>query len=157
MKIDSSKLIPSLIFPFVVGFSGSFFTMGNTQSFFNILNKPPLTPPGWLFGPAWTVLYLMIGLALYTFWNSKKPAKLKKTGYLFFLLQLLANFLWSLLFFGMRSPLAGMINISILLILIVINILLFWRVNKTSGYLLLPYLAWVAFASYLNMGVLLLN
>lgn len=82
---------------------------------------------------------------------------MKNAGYLFFLLQLLANFLWSLLFFGMRSPLAGMINISTLLILIVVNILLFWRVNKTSGYLLLPYLAWVAFASYLNIGIWLLN
>lgn len=157
MKIDASKLFPSLAFPLVVGFSSSFVVMDSTVHFFDLLNKPPLTPPAWVFGPVWTLLYIMIGLALYFFWTSKAPSKIKRPGYLFFLLQIITNFIWTLLFFGARSPWMGMIDIVILLAMIITNLILFWRIDKNSGLLLLPYLVWVAFAAYLNIGIWLLN
>ena len=157
MKIDSSKLFASLAFPLVVGFSSSFVVLDSTTHFFDILVKPPLTPPAWVFGPAWTILYIMIGLALYKFWTAKAPSPQKQTGYLFFLLQIIANFLWTLFFFGLHSPLLGLIDILILVVLIAVNFFLFRRINKASGYLLLPYLIWTLFATYLNIGIWILN
>lgn len=157
MKINLSKLFPSLALPLVVGFGSGLLSMGNTREYFELLSKPPLSPPPWVFGPVWTVLYLMIGLSLYTFWQSRAKAEVKKTGYLFFILQMVANFFWSLFFFGLENPLLGLINILLLDLLVIGNIYFFSRLSHPAAWLLIPYLLWICFASYLNLVIVLIN
>ena len=157
MKINLSKLFPSLALPLVVGFGSGLLSMGNTREYFELLSKPPLSPPPWVFGPVWTVLYLMIGLSLYTFWQSRAKAEAKKTGYLFFILQMVANFFWSLFFFGLENPLLGLINILLLDLLVIGNIYFFSRLSRPAAWLLIPYLLWICFASYLNLVIVLIN
>lgn len=157
MKINLSKLIPSLILPLVIGLSSGFLTVQSINGWYSTINKPFLNPPNWIFGPVWTLLYLSMGLSLYIFWMEKKPAKHKRYGYRFFILQLLVNFLWSILFFNYHSPLVALIDIGLLIFLISLNIAYFWRINKLSAYILLPYLIWVCFAAYLNLAIFLIN
>lgn len=156
MKNNPFKLIVSLSLPLLAGAVSGYFTVEAIDSWYNLLNKPALNPPNWIFGPVWTTLYLMMGIALYLFWQTKSDNN-KKPGFIFFGLQLFTNFLWSLLFFNMHSPLAGMIDIGILIVLIILNICYFYKVNRTAAYLLIPYLAWVMFATYLNVSIFLLN
>jgi benzodiazapine receptor len=157
MKLNFSKLLPSLTLPLVVGLSSGYLTYHSIESWYQTLTSPPLTPPNWVFGPVWTMLYLTIGLSLYIFWESKAKETLKNHSYTIFILQLVANFCWSFLFFGLHSPLLALIDILLLLALIVANIYYFYQGSRYSAYLLIPYLLWVAFATYLNIGFLILN
>lgn len=131
--------------------------MDGIINYYRVLNKPPLTPPDWVFAPTWTILYITMGIALYLFWNSPKKAALKEKGYLFFILQLIANFLWSLIFFNLQSAFWGLIDLGAMIILTGINIYYFNKINRNSALMLLPYLVWILFATYLNIGILLLN
>jgi len=155
IKINYSKFVPCLIFPLIVGFSASFLTIEKI-GIYNALIKPAFSPPNWIFGPVWTILYLSIGVSFYLFTDSK--SKLSKTyGNSLFYSQLILNFIWSLLFFNLHSPLFALIDISLLIVAIIFNIYYFYKINKTSGLILIPYLIWVIFAMYLNAGVYLLN
>jgi len=156
MKFNLSKLFPSLLLPFTVGMSSGYLTYSGISNWYAYLTPPPLTPPNWVFAPVWTTLYLMMGLSLYLFWDNRKKID-KGRGYLIFIFGLIVNFSWSLLFFSVHSPLLALIDIIILIALIIANIMLFKPVSKTSAYLLIPYLLWVCFATYLNLGFLLLN
>lgn len=127
------------------------------------LNKPFLNPPAWIFGPVWTVLYILMGIASYLvfskkilFLNKKKKLFRKNSLYIYFL-QLVLNFLWSFLFFYFHSPLLALINIVSLWVMILTCILMFYKIHKTAGLLLIPYLLWVSFASYLNFMIFYLN
>ncbi len=157
MKINVSQLVPSLIFPLVVGLTSGYLTSTGIDSYYNLLVKPPLTPPGWVFGPVWTLLYIMMGISLYLFWSARGKPSSKERGYLFFILQLISNFLWSLLFFNLHTPLWSLIDIIIMWGLTVTNIYYFNRTSHNSALLLVPYLIWITFATYLNVGFLLLN
>lgn len=156
MKINFSKLIPSMFLPVVIGISSGFLTYDSTANWYVELKHPFLTPPNWLFAPVWTILYLMIGISLYLFWNSRKKIN-KNPGYITYILGLISNFLWSFFFFGLRSPIYGLIDIILMLSLISLNIYYFQKVSKNSALILVPYLLWVCFATYLNIGILLLN
>jgi tryptophan-rich sensory protein len=157
MKTNLSQLAPSLIFPLVVGLTSAYLTIEGINGFYEPLIKPPLTPPSWVFGPVWTYLYLTMGISLYLFWSARGKASGKQNGYIFFILQLIANFLWSLLFFNLHSPLWALVDIVLMCVLTVANIYFFDRVSRNSALLLLPYLVWILFATYLNAGILLLN
>ena len=156
MKFNFSKLIPSLLLPIVVGASSGFLTFDNIDNWYINLTKPPLTPPTWVFGPVWFVIYLLIGLSLYLFWDNRKKIN-KKPGYLIYIFSLVSNFLWAFLFFGIKSPYFAFVDIIILIALIIANMHYFRQVSKNSALLLLPYLLWVCFATYLNLGILFLN
>ncbi len=156
MKLNFSKLLPSLFLPIAVGLTSGYLTFSGIGDWYVQLNHPPLTPPNWLFGPAWMSLYIMIGLSFYLFWDNHKKID-KGKGYLVFILGLIANFSWSMFFFGLHSSIIALIDIVILVILILLNIAYFYPVSKYSAYLLIPYLLWVCFATYLNIGFLLLN
>ena len=124
---------------------------------FNELNKPPLSPPGWLFPVVWTLLYVLMGIASYLVLVSgedeaKVTSALKTYG-----LQLAFNFFWSIIFFNLESYLFAFIWLVALWILILLTMIKFFRIREAAGYLLLPYLAWVTFAGYLNLGIYLLN
>lgn len=149
------KLIICILLCLSAGLIGSIFTMPAINSWYIYLNKPSFNPPGWLFGPVWTTLYILMGISLYLFLNSKKKKPLYSIDV--FALQLLLNFMWSIIFFGFKNILFAFINIFFLWVLILMTILKFYKVNKTSGLLLIPYLLWVTFAAILNFSILILN
>jgi tryptophan-rich sensory protein len=121
------------------------------------LNKPMFSPPNWLFGPVWTALYFLMGVSLFLVWKQGFKKKQVKSAVKVFLFQLVVNFLWSILFFGLQSPLLGLIDIVLMLGLIIYSIKLFYPISKIAAYLLVPYLLWVSFATLLNLFILILN
>jgi tryptophan-rich sensory protein len=140
-----------------VGFGGSTFTPEPGSWYYTTLLKPAWNPPDWLFPPVWTVLFIMMGTALARVLGAGWEKKEVKAGTAIFIVQLLLNLGWSASFFGLRSPQAGLIDISMLWVMIVLTIALFFRVSKPASLLLLPYLFWVSFATFLNFTILRLN
>jgi len=141
----------------LLGSLGSLATMPAIPTWYSTLIKPPFTPPNWLFGPVWTTLFACMGSALYLVLREGMKKKNVKKALTWFGIQFGFNILWSFLFFGARSPLAGLICIAFLWGTIALTIQAFLKVNKLAGYLLVPYLVWVSIATYLNAGVFILN
>lgn len=156
MKIDKKRLIICLAIPLVVGGAVGLLTM-NSMEAFEALNQPPLSPPGWLFPVVWTVLYVLMGIASYLVSVSDAPHEEKARALWTYGIQLAFNFLWPIAFFNLKWYLFAFLWLVILWILILITALRFGRIRKPAGYLLVPYLLWVAFAGYLNLGIYLLN
>jgi len=150
------KLIASIVISFVAGAVGSLATISNIPTWYAELEKPLLNPPNFVFGPVWTMLYLLMGVALYLVWTSK-AAKSKAVAYAAFVAQLVLNALWSLVFFGLHSPELGILVIILLIGAIVATMVTFYRFSKPAAYLLIPYLLWVCFATYLTIGIAVLN
>jgi len=136
---------------------GSVFTTPAIPTWYSGLRKPDLAPPNWVFAPVWTVLYLLMGISLFLVWNAGLGKSNVRKSVVIFGVQLALNIFWSYLFFGLRSPLLGLIGIVVLWIMIVLTIVSFFKVSKVATLLLVPYLLWVSFASYLNYAVLILN
>ncbi len=153
MKIQWKKLILCIALPLAVGGLSALFTRGGMEAF-RSLNKPPLSPPGWLFPVAWTILYILMGIASYLVLTSGKPNRAALTVYG---IQLAFNFFWSIIFFDFEAYLFSFIWLVILWVLIFVTMILFHGISKPAGYLLLPYLLWVTFAGYLNFYIYLLN
>lgn len=153
MKIQWKKLILCIALPLVVGGLAGLLTRGSMETF-QSLNKPALSPPGWLFPIAWTILYILMGIASYLVLTSGKP---NRTALVVYVIQLVFNFFWSIIFFNFEAYLFSFIWLIILWILIFATMILFFRISEPSGYLLLPYLMWVTFAGYLNFYIYLLN
>ncbi len=152
------KLVISIIGCELVGLAGTPFTLTAIPTWYATLNKPFFAPPNWLFGPAWTLLYFLMGVAIYLVWTkdvSKKSAK--KQAINTFLIQLALNFIWSPVFFGLRSPELGLIIIIAMWIAILVTIKHFYKLSRTAAYLLIPYILWVSFATLLNLSIALLN
>ena len=156
-KIDWKKLLFSIFMTQIAGGIGAIATTPKITTWYAHLNQPSFRPPNWLFGPVWTLLYLLMGIAFYLVFTSKKPTKLKSPALQMFLIQLGLNVAWSFLFFGLENPLFGLICIAFLWWTIFQTILKFHKVSPLSAYLLYPYLAWVSFASILNFSIWLLN
>jgi len=156
VKIDKKRLIICLAIPLVVGGAAGLLTM-NSMEAFEALNQPPLSPPGWLFPVVWTVLYVLMGIASYLVSVSDAPQEEKARALWTYGIQLAFNFLWPIAFFNLKWYLFAFLWLVILWILILITALRFGRIRKPAGYLLVPYLLWVAFAGYLNLGIYLLN
>jgi len=150
------KLITSILLPLIIGFLASFFTQSSVNTWYKTIDKPVFNPPDWVFAPVWTLLYILIGIAFYLVWEKNFGLNKKKVLTIYFL-QLFLNFLWSLLFFGLKSPILSLIEIIILWILIFMNIKVFYKVTKPAGYLLIPYLIWVSFALILNFSIVIIN
>ena len=151
------KLIISIVVVQLVGITSSLATRSSISGWYLTLTKPVFNPPNWIFGPVWTILYLMIGISLFLVWTTKKNTKVKKKAYLIFGIQLVLNWLWSIVFFGMQNPGLAMIVISLLWIFIILNFIFFYKISKTAGWLLVPYWLWVSFASVLNLAIWILN
>jgi tryptophan-rich sensory protein len=134
---------------------GSAFTATAVQSWYPTLNKPPFNPPAWVFGPVWSVLYAMMAVAAWRVWRKQNPGRGSALGW--FGVQLALNVLWSVLFFGARQPGWAFAEIALLWAAILATLLRFHRLDRVAGWLLAPYLAWVSFASILNLAVWLLN
>jgi len=142
----------------VVGFLSGLLTKTSIDTWYAALEKPFFTPPGWVFAPVWTVLYLLMGTAAGIIWNEINTHKqATKKALLFFFVQLFFNVLWVYLFFYLNNLLLASIEIFLLLLLIYETYYLFKTQNKTAGKLLLPYLFWVGFASILTVSIYILS
>lgn len=151
------KLVLSVFVCELVGISGAIFTSPAIPSWYATLNKPLFSPPNWVFGPVWTLLYAMMGVAFYLIWiQGWKKKSVRQAGQVF-LAQLVVNWLWSPAFFGLQSPALGLVVIFALWGLLVLTIQRFFKVSKPAAYLLVPYLLWVSFASLLNIAIFWLN
>ncbi len=156
-KRNILKLILAILICHLAGFIGSLFTRPAIETWYASLNKPLFSPPNWLFAPAWLALYTLMGIASYLIWkNGFKDQKVRCATIIFYL-HLFLNAIWSIAFFGAKSPLLALIIIFILWLLILLLIKKFWPINKTASYLLIPYVLWVSFAGILNLSIWLLN
>lgn len=153
----STLLLISILICFIPAIIGSMATSSSVTTWYPTLNKSPLNPPGWVFGPVWTVLYTLQAISLYLLFTTKKDSSIKMLAYVFFHFQLVFNLLWSIFFFLLKSPGAALAEIGLLIISVIFTLISSYRVNKTSAYLLIPYLIWISFAAYLNYQVFILN
>ena len=154
------KLLVSVIICELAGIIGSIFTTSSVRTWYPTLIKPFFQPPNWLFAPVWTALFLLMGIALFLVWSFDKAQDkliIKKRALKIFFVQLLFNVLWSIMFFGLKSPLLGFIVIIVLWISILMTIIKFFKISKPAGWLLIPYILWVSFATILNLAILILN
>lgn len=156
-KIKIIPLLASLSLPFLAGSIGSYFTFPAINSWYKTLEKPFFSPPNWVFGPVWTLLYIFMGISLYLIYTRDTKDIAKSKGLKVFLIQLALNSLWSIAFFGLKSPLTALGIILVLWVLILLTIKYFMKINKAAGWLLIPYLAWVSFATILNSSIVVLN
>lgn len=154
---DIRKLIVSVVGCELVGIAATPFTLSAIPTWYASLNKPIFSPPNWIFGPVWTLLYFLMGISVFLIWKKSIKNKKIKNALLYFGIQLFLNFLWSLLFFGLHNPLLGLIDIFFLLCSIVLTISTFFKISKVASYLLVPYLLWVSFATILNLALFALN
>ena len=154
---NTLKLILSIIICQAAGLIGTIFTMDSIPTWYAALNKPTFNPPNWLFGPVWTVLYLMMGISLFIVWKEELKNKIVKSAFIIFMIQLFLNTIWSVVFFGMQSISGGLIIIVLLWIMILFTIIKFMKISRVAGILLIPYLLWVSFATFLNYSIFQLN
>ena len=139
------------------GALGSVFTALSVESWYRAIDKPAFTPPSWVFGPVWTLLYILMGIALFLVWRQGTDTPGVRTALTVFVIQLALNTLWSLLFFGLRRPLLGLIDIALLWAAILVTMVRFHPLSRTAAWLLAPYLAWVSYATALNFAIWRLN
>ena len=151
------SIVGGVLVSMSLGFLAGQATQSSVNTWYTTLEKPFFNPPNWIFAPVWTVLYLLMGIAVGRVWYYGIHHRLFNTAVYHFGFQLLVNGLWSLVFFGLRNPIGAMVVIVVLLFLIVRTIQQFRVVDLTATRLLYPYLIWVVFASFLNAGIVLLN
>jgi benzodiazapine receptor len=154
---DVLKLVVSLVACQCAGLVGSIFTTPAIPTWYATLEKPFFTPPNWLFAPAWVTLYVLMAVAAFLVWRKGLSEEGVKPALVIFLVQLVINAFWSVAFFGLKSPVAGVVVIVVLWIAILFTILRFFRLSAAAGSLLLPYILWVSFAAALNMSLWILN
>lgn len=151
------KLLTSIFICEFVGIVSTPFTIAAIPTWYVMLTKPVFSPPNWVFGPVWTILYALMGISAYLIWIKGIQNKKIKMALLYFMIQLVFNFLWSFLFFGLHNPLLGLVDIIALWIAIACTIRMFYPLSKRAAYLLIPYILWVSFAGVLNLSIVLLN
>ena len=156
MKIQWKTLLICVAIPLAVGGLAGLLSRGGMEVFAS-LEKPPLSPPGWLFPVVWTVLYVLMGIASYLVFTSGADRKTVGSALRVYGVQLVVNFLWPIFFFNLGWYLFSFIWLLLLLLLILITFARFWKISIPAACLLIPYLIWVVFAGYLNLGVALLN
>lgn len=159
--MDAKKHYLSLIFfllvVFVIELGGQWLTATSVTDWYLTLKKPSWTPPSWLFGPVWTLLYILIAISGWLIYTKVERSHKKTLALIVYAIQLFFNLIWSYFFFFLKSPSLALIDISLLAILILINILLFLRLYRSAGVLLIPYFIWVLYAASLNFGIWSLN
>jgi len=154
MKLNNFlKLVIAVVISEAAGIIGSAFTVSSVSTWYTTLQKPSFNPPNWIFGPVWTALYFLMGVAAFLVWRRGFERKEVKTALAVFGGQLALNAFWSIIFFGLRNPFWAFIEIIILWLAILLTIVSFYKISKTSACLLLPYIIWVSFAGYLNYSI----
>ena len=157
-KLSSTwKFIIAVLLCESVGIISALLAGANNNIWFDALNKPAWNPPAYLFGPVWTMLYLLMGISLGIIWNNETTGLKKQNAYFLFAFQLILNFCWSIIFFNFHSPLFALIDIILMVIFIILTIFSFLPFSKLAAWLLVPYIAWVSFAAILNFSIWNLN
>lgn len=151
------RLVISILVPQLVGLIGRYFTTQSLTPWYESLTKPTFTPPNEVFGPVWFVLYLLMGIALYLVWSKGLENDEAKAAVIVFGIQLFFNLLWSIVFFGLQSPILGLLVIVLLWVGIFFTIRRFYPISKVAAWLLVPYLLWVTYAGAVNLGIVFLN
>lgn len=155
-KINKKLLAICIALPLLVGGLSALLTR-DSMMLFQTVQKPPLSPPGWLFPVVWTILYILMGIASYLILTGEGTTEEKSKAISVYLYQLVVNFLWSTWFFNLQWYAFAFFWLVLLWILILVSLVRFYRISKPAGYLLVPYLLWVTFAGYLNLGIALSN
>lgn len=156
MKIKKGVLAVCLAIPLAVGALSGYLTRGGAD-IFSMLEKPPLSPPGWVFPVVWTILYVLMGIASYLIVTSDASSEKISQAMAVYGAQLAFNFFWPILFFNLTLYLPALVWLLLLWALIALTIYLFAKIDRRAAYLMLPYFVWVTFAAYLNFGIWLLN
>lgn len=156
-KFQFGPFIISLLITFAIGLVASLFTTPQIHGWYASLQKPVFNPPNWLFAPVWTALYMMIAIAAYLVWKRRNNSAAYRKARQIYFWQLLFNFSWSILFFGLHQILIALIVIALLWLSIIATMYAFNRFSKVACWLLLPYLLWVSFAGLLNFSIYMLN
>lgn len=158
MTLPSSlKLLIAILLSQAAGIIGSVFTMSAIPTWYAALARPELSPPNWVFGPVWTTLYVLMGIAAFLVWRRGLERRDVKIALAIFIGQLALNTLWSIIFFGLKNPGAAFIEIIFLWLAILATIIAFAKISKPAAWLLAPYILWVSFAAYLNFAIWRLN
>ncbi|MEO6500236.1 MAG: TspO/MBR family protein [Mucilaginibacter sp.] len=155
-KIQWLPLIICIAIPLAIGITAAYFTDAKSAWYLG-LNKPSFNPPDWLFAPVWTILYILMGISSYLMWEKNDESILFYKARTVYVMQLIANFGWSYIFFYKHMVLGGMLIIVFLLALIITCIVYFKKYSTTAAWLLVPYLLWVCFATLLNYSLITLN
>lgn len=156
LKIQWKKLLPAIALPLAVGGLSALITSDAMESFGN-LRQPPLSPPAWLFPVVWSLLYILMGIASYRVWIAVTTHEKRREALIFYAAQLVFNFFWSIIFFNLGEYLFAFVWLVALWLLIWLTKQRFAKIDSVAAYLLVPYLLWVAFAGYLNLGIFILN
>lgn len=156
MKIKWRELFVCILLPLITGGLSALASVNQTADFESVI-KPPLSPPAILFPIVWSLLYFLMGVSSYIILTSEKNERKKQIALTVYGVQLFFNFFWSIIFFNFKNYLFAFIWLIILWCLVLACIILFRKISRFSAYLLFPYLAWVSFAGYLNLGIYLLN
>jgi len=151
------RLFFAILFCQGAGVVGSFFTVSAIDGWYKFLIKPVFSPPNWIFGPVWLTLYTLMGLALFIVWQKRLDSKNVRFAFWFFIIHLVFNALWSVVFFGFQDIRFAFVVILILWMMIAVLMLKFYKINRVSAYLLMPYFLWVSFATILNYSIWQLN
>lgn len=155
-RISVWSLIIALVIPLLVGgLSATISAKGMAN--YGTMDKPPLSPPAWLFSVAWTLLYVMMGLASYFIYDSEAYSFDKSTAMKLYVIQLAMNFLWAIVFFNWGLYFIAFIWLLVLWCVSILCAAYFFKINRTAGWLFVPYIAWLTFAAYLNLGTVILN
>ncbi|HTK33399.1 MAG TPA: TspO/MBR family protein [Candidatus Paceibacterota bacterium] len=158
MNIKTSlKLVSAIVLSELAGIVGSFFTVSSITTWYADIIRPTFSPPNWIFGPVWTTLFALMGIALFLVWQKGLAQRDVKIAVALFLAQLILNVCWSIIFFGAHNPGGAFVEILFLWIAILATIIAFFKISKLAGYLLVPYIAWVTFAAFLNYAIWTLN
>jgi len=156
-RFSAAKLFISVAACVFIGSLGAIFTSPKIATWYSTLAKPSWTPPNWAFGPVWTTLFVLMGFALYLVWQKYPRTRGSRLALQLFVVQFALNVLWSLLFFGLESPLYGLLGIASLWLAITATIVQFYKVSKPAAYVLVPYIVWVTVAAALNYSVYVLS
>ncbi|MEX1131655.1 MAG: TspO/MBR family protein [Flavobacteriales bacterium] len=151
------KVAISIAITLLLGSASGLITAGAVEGWYMEIEKPSFNPPNTIFGPVWTVLYIMMGFAAGLIWSNGTEDSKVRRGLALFGVQLLLNVLWSLLFFGLKSPGLALVDIGLLLLTIILCIRAFHPIDRWAAYLMIPYLLWVSFATVLNASIWILN
>jgi len=153
-----TRILTVVVTCLCIGYFSGIITRESIEVWYPTLVKPSFNPPNWIFAPVWSTLYIMMGVAAGMVWNRIETDRINvRKGLRFFAIQLALNFLWSYLFFGLHNPLLALVELIVLWLMIFETYVVFRKVDKIAGMLLLPYLAWVSFAGILNAAIFWLN
>jgi tryptophan-rich sensory protein len=155
--MNYKKLVISLLLPHMAGIAGAFFTIPSVYIWYEGLVKPAFSPPNWIFGPVWFILYTLMGFSVYIIWESVYEYKNAREAVFLFWVHLLFNAMWTVLFFNLKDIALAFFDIMIIWVMIAVLMSRFYKISKTAAYLLVPYFVWVSYASMLNLFIWAMN